>query len=168
VGTYPYYIVAGTYSSQDHHFIVAADYRSETAELWVYPFKNDMSRLPSSTLLLTDILPRKIIATVHVVSLLFKPAAASLAVTQAEFIVGYRTGQLVVVEYKDRECRVKQRFNRGLKGEGFFSRASSAIFGGEDSYSPYLKAPIRSFRMNPFSPDFYHTWQVGNSIVLQR
>lgn len=28
VSTYPYYIVAATYSAQDHHFIVAADYRS--------------------------------------------------------------------------------------------------------------------------------------------
>lgn len=168
VNAYPYYIVAGTYSAQDHHFIVAADYRSETAELSVYPFKNDMARLATSTLLLTDILPRKIISTIHVITINFRPSTTSITILQAEFILGFRTGQLVVVEFKDRECRVKQRFNRALKGEGFFSRASSAIFGGEDTYNPYFKAPIRAFTLNPFSPDFYHIWQVGNNIILQR
>jgi hypothetical protein len=168
VATYPYYIVAATYSAHDHHFIVAADYRSEAGELSVYPFRDDMSRLTTSTLVLTDILPRKIIATIHVNSITFKPTSTSVTITQAEFVLGYRSGQLVVVEYKDRDCRVKQRFNRGLKGEGFFSKAASYFSGGEDSYAPYFKAPIRSFRLNPFSPDFYHIWQVGNCLVLQR
>jgi hypothetical protein len=168
VGGFPFYVVSATYSALEHHFIVAADYRGDTAELSVYPFKNDMSRLAVSTLLLSDVLPRKAIATVHVNSLIFKPSSASVTVTQAEFILGYRSGQLVVVEYKDRECRIRQRLNRALKGEGFFSRASSAIFGGEDSYSPYFKSPVRSFTVNPFTPDFYHSWQVGNNILLQR
>ncbi len=160
--------MATTYSAHDHHFIVAADYRSDAGELSVYPFKNDMARLTTSTLVLSDILPRKIIATIHVNSIVFKASSTSVTITQAEFILGYRSGQLVVVEYKDRDCRVKQRFNRGLKGEGFFSKAASYFSGGEESYTPYFKAPIRSFTLNPFSPDFYHIWQVGNSLILQR
>lgn len=127
-----------------------------------------MNRLATSTIILNDILTRKLIATIHVSSIVFKPNPSSVTITQAEFILGFRTGQLIVVEYKDRECKVKQRFNKVLKGEGFLSRASSAIFGGEDSYNPYFKAPIRSFTLNPFSPDFYHIWQVGNNIMLQR
>lgn len=168
VGNYPYFIVATTYASQDHHFIVAADYRGETAEISLYPFKNDMSRLATSTLALTDILPRKLIATIHVVSINFRPNSASVTILQAEFILGYRTGHLILVEYKDRDCRVKQRFNRSLKGEGFFSRASSAIFGGEDTYNPYFKVPIRSFSLHPLTPDYYHICHMGNSIMLQQ
>lgn len=97
VSTYPYYIVAATYSAHDHHFIVAADYRSEAGELSVYPFKNDMSRLATSTLVLSDILPRKIIATIHINSITFKPSSTSVTISQAEFVLGYRSGQLVVV-----------------------------------------------------------------------
>lgn len=127
-----------------------------------------MSRLATSTLVLSDILPRKIIATIHVNSIIFKPSSTSVIISQAEFVLGYRSGQLVVVEYKDRDCRLKQRLNRGLKSEGFFSKAATYFSGGEDGYTPYIKAPIRSFRLNPFSPDFYHSWQVGNNLILQR
>lgn len=56
-----------------------------------------MTRLTTSTLLLTDILPRKIIATIHVNSIVFKANISSVIISQAEFILGYRTGHLVVV-----------------------------------------------------------------------
>jgi hypothetical protein len=159
--------VAATFSSQDHFFIVGADYSSETAILSVYPFKSDMTNLIKSTISLTDILPRKIIATIHVNNLIFKANTSSVNIIQGEFVIGYRTGQLIVVEYKDREAKVKYRYNRSLKGEGFLSRASSTIFGSEDTYNSYFKEPVRNFTLNPLTPDLYFIWQVGNNILLQ-
>ena len=130
VAYYPFFIISGTYNTPDLSFIIAADYSSDNAVLYVYPLRNDMSKLITSTIPLTDIMPRKIIATIHVTSLVVRPATASVSIQAAEFIIGYRSGQIIVVEYKDKECKVKHRFNKTLKNEGFFSRASSAIFGG--------------------------------------
>jgi hypothetical protein len=159
--------VTTTFSAQDHFFIVGADCSSETAILTVYSFKSDMTKSINSTISLTDILPRKIIATIHVNNLIFKANSSSVNIVQGEFVIGYRTGQLIVVEYKDRETKVKYRYNRSLKGEGFLSRASSSFFGSEDTYNSYFKQPIRNFTLNPLIPDLYFIWQVGNNILLQ-
>jgi hypothetical protein len=97
VSFFPYYIVSTTFSTQEHFFIVAADYSSETAILSVYPFKSDMTKLITTTISLTDILPRKIISTIHVLNLIAKPNNSSVSITQAEFIIGFRSGQLIVV-----------------------------------------------------------------------
>lgn len=168
VGYYPFHIISGTYNTPDLSFIIAADYSSDNAVLYVYPLRNDMSKLITSTIPLTDIMPRKTIATIHITSLIVKPASSSVSIQAAEFIIGYRSGQIIIVEYKDRECKVKQRFNKTLKNEGFFSRASSAIFGGEDTYSPQIKGPIRHFSIHPEIPECAYVWQAGNNIVLQR
>ena len=82
--------------------------------------------------------------------------------------MGYRSGQLVLLEYRDRTARVKQRFNKGLKGEGFFSRASSAFFGSEEAYLPYFKEPVRRLAVHSDAPSLNHAYQVGNALVLQQ
>lgn len=67
-----------------------------------------MTKLITSTIPLSNILSKKLMATLHIVSLTVKPTTGTSVVIQhAEFIIGYRTGQLVLVEYKDKDCKVK-------------------------------------------------------------
>lgn len=137
--------------------------------LSVYPFTSDMTKLLTSTILLTDILPKKLMSTLHISSLTAKASGGtSVLVLHGEFIIGYRTGQLIVVEYKEKVCKVRERYNKALKGESIFSRASSAFFGSDEHYNPYFVAPIRSFSIHPFLINLGVVWQVGNSIFLQR
>ncbi len=90
-----------------------------------------MTKMITSTIPLTNILSKKLIATIYVVSLTVKPNNTSVIIEHAEFIIGYRAGQLIEIEYKDKECKVRYRYNKALKGESFFSRASSAFFGND-------------------------------------
>ena len=56
--------------------------------------------------------------------------------------------------------------NKTLKHEGLLSRTSSFIFGGEDSYTPFFKEPIKQLQINPTLSDWRFTYQVGNNIML--
>lgn len=57
------------------------------------------------------------------------------------------------------------RFNKSLKGEGFFSKTSSFFFGNEDSYAPYFKDMVKTFRKEK-NDDLKYSYQVGNQILF--
>ncbi len=166
MGGFPFHILSATHAHQDLHFILAADNVAES--LTLYPFTPDLTKLIPATIPLAGILPRKLIATLHIKSLTAKQQNTSVAVQQGEFIIGYRSGQLIVVEYKDKECRVKERYNKSLKAESFMSRASSALFGSEEHYHPYFPSPIRRLELHPSLGTLATVWQVGNFIFLQK
>jgi len=107
--------VTTAYSQQDFHFIIAVDYSSDMTLISIYPFKKDMTKLMTSALQLTDILSHKIVSTLHVSNFVFKPNTSSINIVVLELVLGYRSGQLVVVEYKDKDWKIKQKFNRSIK-----------------------------------------------------
>lgn len=69
-------------------------------------------------------------------------------IRQARLLLGYRSGQLILVEYKDREIKVIMKLNKNtISKEGFFSKASS-YFGSEDGYRTWLKGAIKSVNLH--------------------
>lgn len=96
-----------THSQQDHHFIFTVDYYSDTAAISVNTYRQDMTKLITANISLTDLLPRKIISFLRVVNFNFKPNSSTISILSAEFIVGYRSGQLAIIEYKNKSCKIK-------------------------------------------------------------
>lgn len=114
---YPFYLISTTYSHEpDYHFLIVVDYSLENTILTIYPFTKDMSRLPTCSITLADILTRKAVTALHVNLLRYKVHPQSVTILEAEFVLGHRSGQLAVIQYKDKECKVIQRLNKALKG----------------------------------------------------
>ena len=110
---------------------------------------------------------RRFISTLHIVKLAYRrQISTSVIVTNLEVIVGYRSGQLIKIVYNGKECKVKEKYNRTLKSEGFLSKASSAIFGNDESYQTHFKGPVRQFSEHPKAPGLHLSYQVGRKIVF--
>lgn len=94
---YPFHIVTTVFSQGDFHFVCIADYVGDSTVITLYPHRPDMSRLTACTINLGDILPKKLVSTLHIVSLAHRSGSTSTIINQAQFIVGFRSGQLIVV-----------------------------------------------------------------------
>lgn len=98
-----------------------------------------MSKLNPSSVNLNGILPRRIVTIIHVKKLNFRPTSSGVSIISGEFVLGYTSGQIAVIEYKDKDASFKARLNKSLKGENFLTKTSSFFFGGEESYTPYIR-----------------------------
>jgi hypothetical protein len=98
MSVFPFYVVSALYSHEpSYQFLFTIDYINDTAVLNVYPFNKEMAKLPQTNITLTDILPRKVISTMHIKSMTYKINPNTILITQAVFIVGYRSGHLLTI-----------------------------------------------------------------------
>ncbi len=56
-----------------------------------------MTRQPTCTIVLTDILTKKAVSTLYVSRLAYKDAYKGVVITEAEFIIGHRSGQIALI-----------------------------------------------------------------------
>ena len=168
VPSFPYHAVCTVHQTKNFAFLVTVDYSNNCAQLHIYPFKEDMSKLATNSISLEEIMPRKIISLIHVLDIQFKAALSSVSITSLELLLGYRSGQIIILEYQNKECKIKCRLNKALKSDGFMFRATSMFFASEDSYSPYFAFPARNYLQTSISSDSLHSYLVGNSIMLSK
>ena len=98
----------------------------------------------------SNIFSKKAICAVHVISLKYKPTSSGVAILQAEFVLGCRSGQLALIECNGKDCKIVARLNKTIKSEGFLSKTSTFFFGDEDSYSPFIKESLKGFKAAPY------------------
>lgn len=166
---YPFHLIMDTYAhDQDHYFIVCVDYATDSTVLAIYPFTKDMVKLAVCGITINNILSKKAVSALHILSLRYKATSVGVVIIQAEFVIGYRSGQVAVIEYKDKECKIVTKLNKTLKSEGIFSKTSSFFFGDEDTYSVYIKEAVRSFTVNHSYPDLSFSYLIGNEIIFMK
>jgi len=90
-----------------------------------------MNKLIMCGITINNILTKKAVSALHVLSLKYKPIPSGIVLLEAEFVLGHRSGQLALISFKDKDCRLVARLNRTLKSEGLFSKTSSFFFGEE-------------------------------------
>jgi len=56
-----------------------------------------MTKLSPSSINLNGILPRRIVTTIYVKKLQFKPTSNGASIIGGEFVLGYASGQLAVI-----------------------------------------------------------------------
>jgi hypothetical protein len=84
VANYPFYLISAIYSHEpDYHFLVVVDYSLENTILSIHPFTQDMSRLPACSITIADILPHKIVSSLHINLLRYKAHPQSITILEA-------------------------------------------------------------------------------------
>lgn len=56
-----------------------------------------MTKLSTSNISLNEILPRRIVTTIYVKKLHFKPTSNGVSIISGEFVLGYASGQIAVI-----------------------------------------------------------------------
>ncbi len=101
MSTYPFFLVSTTYSHEpEYSFIVTIDYNYDTSVLSFYPFKADLSKLSPCTISLSEVLTRKSVTAIYVHKLKYRVHSNGLSITEAEFVLGHRSGQVALIHYK--------------------------------------------------------------------
>ena len=81
-------------------------------------------------------------------------------------MIGYTTGELVLIHYEDKKANVELRFNRSIKNtEGFFSRASMLFASSGEPYPTYINEGIRHCVLPSLTSPFL-VYLVRNSIIF--
>lgn len=88
-----------------------------------------MNKLIMCGITLSNILTKKAVSSLHVLTLKYKPIPSGIVLLEAEFVLGHRSGQVAVISYKDKDCRLLAKLNRTLKSDGILSKTSSFFFG---------------------------------------
>lgn len=97
----------------------------------IYPFDRQMNKLPFSSITIENILTKKAVCLLHILSLKYRETSNGVAIVQGEFVLGYRSGHLAVIETREKGSKLVTKLNKSLKQEGFFSRTSNYLFGDD-------------------------------------
>ena len=108
MANYPYHVVSSLYSQeQDYLFLVSIEYFSDSTLIAINPLNKDMTKLNPITINLNNILSRRIVTTILATNISYKPTNNGVSISYAQFILGYMSGHLIVVECKGKECSIK-------------------------------------------------------------
>lgn len=167
-GGYPYYLVGTTLSQNNYHYLFIVEYLSDRALISVQPFNPEMSKLLVQSISLDYIMSGKIISTVNILEFTVKTNSQSITIVNAKILLGYRSGQLIVVDYKDKESKIILKLNRdNINKESFFSKATS-YFSSEEAYKTWFKGAIKYVALNNSDFTFAYSYQLNNTIILHR
>ena len=74
-----------------------------------------MSKLSQNGITVKNIFEKKAISVIHFIYLKYRPSPTGVTIFQAEFVLGCRSGQLALIEYNGKECKIMAKFNKTLK-----------------------------------------------------